>query len=160
VPFSAYASEARAARELLAVLSAALALLKAHAAAARLPFGSFGAFGTGFGAAFGQRSSLSSTPARVSAELSWGGGGGAAGADEESDRTRFEARRRVLADARASAVAAGQGACLVQLGSPDAAVCALAANCLALLCDQGDLLDIRSSSSGSASLVLSDFLPR
>jgi hypothetical protein len=144
------------------VLSAALALLNAHAAAARQPFGSFGAFGTGFGGAFGQRSSLSSTPARVSAELSHGGGGGggAAGADEESDRTRFEARRRVLADARASAVAAGQGACLVQLGSPDAAVCALAANCLALLCDQGDLLDTRSSSSESASLVLSDFLPR
>jgi hypothetical protein len=160
-PFSAYASEARAARELLAVLSAALALLNAHAAAARQPFGSFGAFGTGFGAACGQRSSRSSTPARVSAELGrGGGGGGAAGADEESDRTRFEARRRVLADARASAVAAGQGACLVQLGSPDAAVCALAANCLALLCDQGDLLDTRSSSSESASLVLSDFLPR
>ena len=166
-PFSAYVSEARGARELLSVLNAVLVPLNAHAASARQPFGSLGAFGTGFGASFGHRRStdFSLTPTRTSVEAPWPSSSTLPPLqrpkdDEESDRTRFEARRRVLAAARASAVAACQSACLVQLCSPAVAVCTLAARCMTLLCDQGDLLDSRASASASVSLAFADFSPR
>ena len=171
-PFSAYSSEARGARELLSVLNAVLVPLNAHAASARQPFGSLGAFGTGFGAAFGHRRStdFSPTPARTSLETPLPTSlalppppprsSRRLVEDEESDRARFEVRRRVLAAVRASAVAACQSACLVQLCSPAVAVCTLAARCMTLLCDQGDLLDSRASASASVSLAFSDFSPR